>query len=210
MPFDERLAVRVRAALGARRGVTERRMFGGLAFLLDGRMFCGIIGDEIVARVGPDRYEACLSLPHARPMDFTGKPMKGYIYVAAAGVRTTRAVRTWVERGRAFVSSMTSKGGKISGRARAARPPTRGRTGLKRPIQPMGQAVRGALVREKLMAAYRLRPPYQRNDYLGWINRGALPATRARRLAQMIDELRRGDLYMGMNWNAGARGGPAR
>ena len=73
-------------------------MFGGLAFLLDGRMFCGIVKRELMVRVGPQRYAEALAVPHARPMDFTGRPMKGMVYVAAAGLRGP-ALDRWVERG---------------------------------------------------------------------------------------------------------------
>ena len=77
MAFDPGLAERIRDLLAGRRGVGERKMFGGLAFLLDGRMVVGIIDRTLMARVGPDRHADALALPHARPMDFTGRPMKG-------------------------------------------------------------------------------------------------------------------------------------
>ena len=86
MPFDEGLAQRVREAVGTRPGVAERRMFGGLAFLLDGKMFVGISGSKLMARVGAERYQDALALPHVREMNFTGKPMKGYVYVEPPGL----------------------------------------------------------------------------------------------------------------------------
>jgi len=73
---------------------------------------------------------------------------------------------------------------------------------LQRPPQPMPAFVEHALVERDLMAAYRRRPPYQRNDYLGWINRAKLEATKHKRLAQMLDELEGGDRYMNMTWRA--------
>jgi uncharacterized protein YdeI (YjbR/CyaY-like superfamily) len=76
---------------------------------------------------------------------------------------------------------------------------------LKRPLNPMPAFVREALEAKGLTTAYEARPPYQRNDYLGWIARAKLPATRAKRLAQMLDELRRGDVYMKMAWRGNAR-----
>ncbi|MBM3216980.1 TfoX/Sxy family protein, partial [Candidatus Poribacteria bacterium] len=85
MPYDENLAERIRRVVAGRHGVTEKRMFGGLAFLLDGKMFCGIANSDLMVRVGPERYEAALSLPHVRPMDFTGRPMTGYVYVGPEG-----------------------------------------------------------------------------------------------------------------------------
>ena len=72
MAFNERLAERVRAALDGRAGISERSMFGGLAFLLDGKMCVGILGDELIVRSGAERYTESLKRPHARPMDFTG------------------------------------------------------------------------------------------------------------------------------------------
>lgn len=76
---------------------------------------------------------------------------------------------------------------------------------LKRPLNPMPAFVRDALKAKKLTAAYEARPPYQRNDYLGWIARAKLPATQQKRLAQMLDELKRGDVYMKMAWRGSAR-----
>jgi TfoX/Sxy family transcriptional regulator of competence genes len=98
MAYDESLAARVRRVLEGRTGVEERKMFGGLAFLLGGRMFCGILKEELMVRVGPERHAEALALPHARPMDFTGRPMTGMVYVAAAGLRGS-ALDRWVERG---------------------------------------------------------------------------------------------------------------
>ena len=103
MSYDEKLAQRLRKILATRSDVTER-MFGGLAFMLRGRMFCGVIKDDLVVRVGPDQYEAALQQPHARPMDFTGRPLTGYVYVAPAGYQSKSALEKWVQRGAAFVS----------------------------------------------------------------------------------------------------------
>jgi TfoX/Sxy family transcriptional regulator of competence genes len=63
--------------------VTEKKMFGGIAFLLDGAMFCGVSGGDLMVRVGAEAHEAALARPHARPMDFTGRPMKGYVFVGS-------------------------------------------------------------------------------------------------------------------------------
>lgn len=87
-------------------------MFGGLAFLLDGKMFCGIVRDQLMVRVGPERYQEALDRPHSGPMDFTGRPMNGYVFVAPAGCSTETAVRTWVERGAEFVSSLDAGAGR--------------------------------------------------------------------------------------------------
>ena len=86
MAYDETLADRVRAVLSGRPGLTEKKMFGGLSFLLHSSMACGIVKDELMVRVGPDGYDEALAQPHARLMDFTGRPMKGMVYVARDGL----------------------------------------------------------------------------------------------------------------------------
>ena len=106
MAYDEKLADRIRRALGPDDDIKERKMFGGLAFLRAGRMFAGITGDDLMVRVGPERYEESLAKPHVRPMDFTGRPMNGYVYVAAAGCRSDQAVKPWVELSVAFVATV--------------------------------------------------------------------------------------------------------
>lgn len=106
MAYDETLADRIRRAVGPRPDVTEKRMFGGLAFLLGGRMFCGIVKDDLMVRVGPERYKAALAEAHVRPMHFTGRPMNGYVFVGPGGSRTEKAIKKWVERGAAFVATL--------------------------------------------------------------------------------------------------------
>jgi TfoX/Sxy family transcriptional regulator of competence genes len=106
MAYDEALARRIRQAVGPRASVGEKKMFGGVAFLLDGKMFCGIASDDLMVRVGPEGQAAALARPRVRPMDFTGRPMKGYVFVASAGTRTARQVAAWVERGLAFAATV--------------------------------------------------------------------------------------------------------
>jgi hypothetical protein len=106
MAYDLALADRIRRAVTDRAGVTEKKMFGGLAFLLDGKTFCGIVKNDLMVRVGPDRYEESLRRRHVRPMDFTGRPLNGYIYVGPDGCRTQQMVEAWVERGTAFVATL--------------------------------------------------------------------------------------------------------
>lgn len=106
MSYDEKLAERVRRIVSEHRGVIEREMFGGLAFLLEGKMFVGILKRELMVRVGPKRYPTALAKPHARPMDFTGKPLPGYVFVAARGVETARALGAWVREGKEFVTTL--------------------------------------------------------------------------------------------------------
>jgi TfoX/Sxy family transcriptional regulator of competence genes len=106
MAYDEALASRIRESLRDRRDVTERKMFGGLAFLVSGHMCCGIVGRDLMVRVGREDYESALSEKHARPMDFTGRPMRGMVYVAPAGLRTRRALEAWIDRGVRFTRSL--------------------------------------------------------------------------------------------------------
>ncbi len=109
--FDEKLALRIRNVLRDTPGVTERKMFGGIAFLDRGHMMCGVLKDELVLRVGPEAFERALAQPHARPMDFTGRPSRGMVYVAASGVRTEKALRDWIARGLQFTASLPDKKG---------------------------------------------------------------------------------------------------
>jgi TfoX/Sxy family transcriptional regulator of competence genes len=106
MAYDENLADRIRRTLGPRDDVTEKKMFGGLAFLLDGRMFCGIVKSDLMVRVGPEGYEAALAKAHVRPMDFTGRPMNGYVFVGSGGASTETAIRKWVDLAVAFVTTL--------------------------------------------------------------------------------------------------------
>jgi TfoX/Sxy family transcriptional regulator of competence genes len=96
MAFDEGLAQRVREVLGSRPGISERRMFGGLAFLVDGKMFVGLLGAVLMARVGAERHRDALALPHVREMDFTGRPMKGYVYIDPPAIEADNDLSAWV------------------------------------------------------------------------------------------------------------------
>ena len=99
MPCDEQLVQRIRDVLQQRqRGVTERKMFGGVAFLVGGHMCCGVTGELLVLRLGPEGAEEALVSPHTRPMGFTGKAIKSMIYVEADGVASDIQLRSWVER----------------------------------------------------------------------------------------------------------------
>lgn len=109
MPYDEGLATRIGELLEDRRGVTEKKMFGGLALLLHGNMCVGIVGSDLMVRVGPDVQDDALRRPHARPMDFTGRPMKGFVFVAAPGYEADADLRDWVARGVAFAASLPPK-----------------------------------------------------------------------------------------------------
>jgi TfoX/Sxy family transcriptional regulator of competence genes len=118
MAYDEALATRIRTVLGPRPDVTEKKMFGGLAFLLSQKMLVGIIDSELMVRVGPERYAAALMTPHARVMDFARRPMKGYVFVAAQGVKTVKGLKPWVEQALAFVATVEKPKKKRSSKPR--------------------------------------------------------------------------------------------
>jgi TfoX/Sxy family transcriptional regulator of competence genes len=109
MAYDEVLAERIRTLLAERDDVTERKMFGGIAFMAHGNMCCGVSGEDLMVRLGEDAADAALDEPGARPMDFTGRPMKGYAFVGPAGTTTDAALRDWVQRALAFVDGLPAK-----------------------------------------------------------------------------------------------------
>lgn len=109
MAYSEHLADKVRNLLHYRADTEEKKMFGGLCFMVSGHMCCGIVGDMLMARVGPDNYQHCLDRPHAREMDFTGKPMKGMIYVDHAGLKKDADLEAWLQTCLAFVDSLPPK-----------------------------------------------------------------------------------------------------
>jgi len=99
VPHDEKTAERLRRALAKEKAVDEIKMFGGLCFTLRGRMCVGLLGKDLVARVTPELYDKALKEPHVRPMDFTGRPMRGFLFVAPAGYRTPASLTRWIRRG---------------------------------------------------------------------------------------------------------------
>ena len=106
MTYSETLAKKIRESIKHKRNITEKKMFGGLAFLLKGKMFCGVIKDNLIIRAGPEMYEKALSRPHSRPMDFTGKPMRGFVYVEPQGYKTTDSLSNWIKLGLDYVSKL--------------------------------------------------------------------------------------------------------
>ncbi len=108
MAYDEGLAQRIRETLGTAR-VTEKKMFGGLAFLSRGHMFVGIVGHTLMARIGPVPYADALRQPHVREMDFTGRPMKGYVFIDPPGIERDNDLARWIAASRAFVRTLPSK-----------------------------------------------------------------------------------------------------
>jgi hypothetical protein len=109
MTYDAKLAARVRRVLPPTDHIVEQHMFGGLVFLLDGKMVCGVTNGDLMVRVGRDAYSAALTRRHARPMDFTGRPLSGFVYVGPAGSRTEAAVATWVRQACAFVAGLPAR-----------------------------------------------------------------------------------------------------
>ncbi len=108
MAYNAEIADRVLKVLEGREGLTERKMFGGIAFMLNGNMCCGVTNDDLMVRVGADGLEDALDQPHARPMDFTGRPMKGFVFVDAGAVGD-RVLRRWIQRGVTFAESLPAK-----------------------------------------------------------------------------------------------------
>jgi TfoX/Sxy family transcriptional regulator of competence genes len=112
MAYNEQLAERVRTIVGDGPGLSERKMFGGIAFMLNGNMFCGITRDDLMVRVGPERFEEALASPGARLMDFTGRPSRGMVFVGSEGYATDKQLRGWVEQTLAYATSLPAKSAK--------------------------------------------------------------------------------------------------
>jgi len=108
MAYDEGLVERVREVFRTRPEI-ERKMFGGGVFMLFGNMCCGIVGEALMARVGPAQYGIALSRPHAREMGFTGKAMKGFVYVDPEGFESDADLESWVALCVAFVRTLPRK-----------------------------------------------------------------------------------------------------
>lgn len=118
MPYNEALADRIRAALGARSlDFEEKRMFGGLTFMVGGNMTVGVTQDELMARVGPDAHAAALQRPGARPMEFTGRSMQGFVFVSPAGYESDADLASWLDTTLAY----TPKKPKSTARRRPAK-----------------------------------------------------------------------------------------
>ena len=109
MAYDEGLATRVRDVLGDRPGLAEKKMFGGLAFLLHGNMACGVRGDDLIVRVAAEVADAAQGEPGTRPFDLTGRPMNGWLLVDAGGHAEDEDLRRWVDWGVAYASSLPAR-----------------------------------------------------------------------------------------------------
>jgi len=109
MAYDERLAARIRKVLARHKAVHEIKMFGGLCFMVRGNMCCGVHKTRLMVRVGPKRYEKALTQPHARPMDITGHPLKGFVFVGAKGYEADPSLRKWIKQSVDFSLSLPPK-----------------------------------------------------------------------------------------------------
>ncbi len=109
MAFDEALADRIRDVLASRPELSERKMFGGIAFMLAGNMAVGVIGEDLMVRLDPADAEKALGEPHTRPMDFTGKPAKNMVYVDPEGTASDEDLAAWVEAGADYATSLPPK-----------------------------------------------------------------------------------------------------
>jgi len=112
MSYDEGLAERIRDQFRDRDDIEEKRMFGGLCFMVSNHMCCGIVNDTLMARVGPNNYDQCLEEKHASEMDFTGRAMKGFVYVAPEGIESDEALEKWVGLCTGFIETLPAKGSK--------------------------------------------------------------------------------------------------
>jgi len=106
---DEFLTGRIQSELASLPGLTTRKMFGGVGFLLQGNMACGVHKGSLIVRVGPEKYQACLAQPHVRPFDMTGRPMAGWIMVDPPGYKDDEALRSWIWQGVEFTRSLPPK-----------------------------------------------------------------------------------------------------
>ena len=104
-----KLAERLRLGLGRQRGLEEKKMFGGVGFLINGNLACGVHGNELIVRVDPEKHAQLLKRPHAKPFDMTGRPMKGWLMVGAAGCKTDKQLNTWIQEGVGFAVTLPPK-----------------------------------------------------------------------------------------------------
>lgn len=109
MAYDEALAERIRLVLADAPELVERKMFGGICFMVGGHMACGVLGDELIARIGPEAAEAALARPGVREFDFTGRPMSNIVMVAPAAVAGDEALEEWIAGARAYTEGLPPK-----------------------------------------------------------------------------------------------------
>jgi TfoX/Sxy family transcriptional regulator of competence genes len=109
MAYNERLAERARAMLKGTRGLEEKRMFGGVGFLVNGNLACGVQKDDLILRLGETEFSAAMREPHARIFDMTGRPMKGWLLMGNQGLRAETVLRGWIRKSVSFAKSLPKK-----------------------------------------------------------------------------------------------------
>lgn len=109
MAYDEGLAHRIREILHEQPGLVEKKMFGGVGFMLHGNMACGVNKENLIVRIGPDKYEVAMTGPNTRPFDLTGRPMTGWVIVEPDGFESDAALKHWVQQGVDFALSLPPK-----------------------------------------------------------------------------------------------------
>lgn len=109
MPFDESLAARIRAVLARKKNIEEKKMFGGICFLLHGNLLVGVWKDALIARVGPDTGKAALQEPFVREFDITGRPMRNWVLVEPTGIEDHDQLSNWIERAMKFVKTLPKR-----------------------------------------------------------------------------------------------------
>ena len=109
MAYNEGLAERVRELLAKRKGVTERKMFGGVAFMLNGNMMCGVRNEDLILRLDPEEGDAALERKHTRPFDLSPKPMRGMVMIAEQGCKRSADLKQWIGKAAKFVEALPAK-----------------------------------------------------------------------------------------------------
>ncbi len=109
MAYDEGLAQRLSESLAGVPGLVEKKMFGGIGYMVQGNMACGVNGDDLIVRVGPDGYETALAMDDTRPFDITGRPMRGWVMVGPDGYQSDSQLKEWVKRGVEFALTLPAK-----------------------------------------------------------------------------------------------------
>lgn len=109
MAYNEKLGSRITKLLQSQKGIVEKKMFGGIAYMMKNKMFCGIIKNDLMVRVLDNKFDELLKKPHAREMDFANRPMKGFLYVSPDGIKTDKQLMKWIEFGIEYVLNSPPK-----------------------------------------------------------------------------------------------------
>jgi TfoX/Sxy family transcriptional regulator of competence genes len=109
MPYDKQMAMQIRAALSGEQALTEREMFGGIGFMISGNMACGVSGNDLIVRVGPEAYEDALQQEGVVEFDMTGRPMRGWVFVRASALPSDAELNHWVHKGVSFARTLPAK-----------------------------------------------------------------------------------------------------